>query len=50
MKVEQLFVETLIDIDRKLRSNPSDCELLKVSGLLRPLLLDGMTRLGPHCM
>ena len=50
MKVEQLFVETLIDNDRKLRSNPSDYELLKVSGLLRPILLDGMTRLGPHCM
>ena len=40
MKVEQLFVETLIDIDQKLRSNPSDYDLLKVSSLLRPILLD----------
>ena len=38
MHVEQLFVETLIDIDRKLRSNPSEYELLKVAGLLRPIL------------
>jgi hypothetical protein len=40
MRVEQLFVETLIDIDQKLRSNPSEYDLLKVSGLLRPILLD----------
>ena len=40
MHVEQLFVETLIDIDRKLRSNPSEYELLKVAGLLRPILLE----------
>jgi hypothetical protein len=40
MQVEQLFVETLIDIDRKLRNNPSEYDLLKVSGLLRPILLD----------
>jgi hypothetical protein len=40
MQVEQLFVETLIDIDRKLRNNPSEYDLLKVSGLLRSILLD----------
>ena len=40
MQVEQLFVETLIDIDRKLRGNPSEYDLLKVSGLLRSILLD----------
>jgi hypothetical protein len=40
MHVEQLFVETLIDIDQKLRSNPSEYELLKVAGLLRPILLE----------
>jgi hypothetical protein len=40
MKVEQLFVETLIDIDKKLRANPSEYDLLKVAGLLRPILLD----------
>lgn len=40
MKVEQLFVETLIDMDQKLRSNPSEYDLLKVAGLLRPILLD----------
>jgi len=40
MKVEQLFVETLIDVDKKLMSNPSEYDLLKVSGLLRPILLD----------
>jgi hypothetical protein len=40
MKVEQLFVETLIDVDRKLRNNPSEYDLLKVSGLLRSILLD----------
>jgi hypothetical protein len=40
MRVEQLFVETLIDIDQKLRSNPSEYDLLKVSGLLRSILLD----------
>jgi hypothetical protein len=40
MQIEQLFVETLIDIDRKLRNNPSEYDLLKVSGLLRSILLD----------
>jgi hypothetical protein len=40
MHVEQLFVETLVDIDQKLRNNPSEYDLLKVSGLLRPILLD----------
>jgi hypothetical protein len=45
MQVEQLFVETLIDMDRKLRNNPSEYDLLKVSGLLRPILLDKPTPL-----
>jgi hypothetical protein len=40
MQIEQLFVETLIDVDRKLRNNPSEYDLLKVSGLLRSILLD----------
>lgn len=40
MKVEHLFVHTLIDIDQKLRTNPSEYDLLKVSALLRPILLD----------
>jgi hypothetical protein len=40
MQVEQLFVETLIDVDQRLRNNPSEYDLLKVSGLLRPILLD----------
>ena len=40
MNVEQLFVETLIDIDQKLRNNPGEYALIKVSGLLRPILLD----------
>jgi hypothetical protein len=40
MRVEQLFVETLIDIDQKLRGNPREYDLLKVSGLLRPILLE----------
>jgi hypothetical protein len=38
--VEQLFVETLIDIDQKLKSDPSEYELLRIAGLLRPLLLE----------
>jgi hypothetical protein len=42
MKVEQLFVETLIDIEQKLASNPSEYQLLKVSGLLRPILLENL--------
>ena len=40
MHVEQLFVRTLIDVDRKLSSNPDEYELLKIAGLLRPLLLE----------
>ncbi|MDJ0396157.1 hypothetical protein QMK17_22825 [Rhodococcus sp. G-MC3] len=40
MKVEHLFVHTLIDLDQKLRTNPSEYDLLKVSALLRPILLD----------
>ncbi len=40
MHVEQLFGKTLIDVDRKLRSNPDEYELLKIAGLLRPLLLE----------
>ena len=40
MHVEQLFVKTLIDVDRKLGSNPDEYELLKIAGLLRPLLLE----------
>ena len=40
MQVEQLFIETLVDVDRKLANNPGEYELLKVAGLLRPLLLE----------
>ena len=40
MHVEQLFVRTLIDVDRKLRDNPDEYELLKIAGLLRPVLLE----------
>jgi hypothetical protein len=40
VKVEDLFVHTLIDMDQKLRTNPSEYDLLKVSALLRPILLD----------
>ncbi len=40
MQVEHLFVETLIDIDRKMANNPSEYDLLRVAGLLRPILLD----------
>jgi hypothetical protein len=36
MHVEQLFVRTLTDVDRKLSSNPDEYELLKIAGLLRP--------------
>jgi hypothetical protein len=42
MHVEQLFVETLIDIDQKLKSDPSEYELLRIAGLLRPLLLENL--------
>jgi hypothetical protein len=42
MKVEQLFVETLIDIRQKLSSNPTEYHLLKVSSLLRQILLENL--------
>ena len=42
MQVEQLFVETLNDINSKLRNNPSEYDLLKVAGLLRPILLENL--------
>jgi hypothetical protein len=47
MQVEQLFVETLIDIDQKLGGNPSEYQLLRVSGLLRQILLDKKNLLEP---
>jgi hypothetical protein len=40
MHVEQLFVESLADMDHQLRRNPSEYELLKIAGLLRPILLE----------
>jgi hypothetical protein len=40
MQAEQLFVQTLQEIADKLSDNPSDYELLKVAGLLRPVLID----------
>lgn len=42
MQVEQLFVETLIDIRQKLNSNPTEYQLLKVSSLLRQILLENL--------
>ena len=42
MKVEQLFVETLIDIRQKLDNNPTEYQLLRVSGLLRQILLENL--------
>ena len=42
MRVEQLFVETLIDIRQKLNSNPTEYHLLKVSSLLRQILLENL--------
>lgn len=42
MQVEQLFVETLIDIRQKLSSKPSEYQLLKVSSLLRQILLENL--------
>lgn len=42
MQVEQLFVETLIDIRQKLDSNPTEYQLLKVSSLLRQILLENL--------
>lgn len=47
MRVEQLFVETLIDINQKLASNPSEYQLLRVSGLLRQILIDKKPLLEP---
>ena len=42
MQVEQLFVETLIDIRQKLNSNPTEYHLLRVSSLLRQILLENL--------
>jgi hypothetical protein len=42
MQVEQLFVETLIDIRQKLNNNPTEYHLLKVSSLLRQILLENL--------
>ena len=42
MQVGQLFVETLIDISQKLNSNPTEYHLLRVSGLLRQILLENL--------
>jgi hypothetical protein len=42
VKVEQLFVETLIDIRQKINSNPTEYHLLKVSSLLRQILLENL--------
>src|SRR5277367_5792223 len=42
MHVEQLFVETLVDIRHKLNSNPTEYHLLKVSSLLRQILLENL--------
>ena len=42
MRVEQLFVETLIDISEKLNNNPTEYHLLKVSGLLRHILWENL--------
>jgi hypothetical protein len=42
MQVEQLFVETLLDISQKLNNNPTEYHLLKVSGLLRHILWENL--------
>jgi|GEM_PF-3490462 len=42
MQVEQLFVETLMDIREKLNSNPTEYQLLRVSSLLRQILLENL--------
>jgi hypothetical protein len=42
VRVEQLFVETLIDISEKLNNNPTEYHLLKVSGLLRQILWENL--------
>ncbi len=47
MQIEQLFVETLIDINKRLARNPSEYDLLRVSGLLRQILLDKKNLLEP---
>jgi hypothetical protein len=47
MNLEQLFVETLIDMNTRLATNPSEYSLLRVSGLLRQILLDKKNLLDP---
>ena len=42
MQIEQLFVETLIDIRQKLDNNPTEYHLLRVSSLLRQILLENL--------
>jgi hypothetical protein len=42
MHVQQLFVETLIDISQKLNNNPTEYHLLRVSGLLRQILWENL--------
>lgn len=42
MQAEQLFVETLNDIRQKLNNNPTEYQLLKVSGLLRQILRENL--------
>jgi hypothetical protein len=40
MHAEQLFVETLVDVDQRLSGDPSEYDLIKIAGLLRPILLE----------
>ena len=47
MNLEQLFVETLIDMNTRLATNPSEYSLLRVSGLLRQILLNKKNLLDP---
>jgi hypothetical protein len=42
MHVQQLFVETLIDISQKLNNKPTEYHLLRVSGLLRQILWENL--------
>jgi hypothetical protein len=42
MQVEQLFVETLIDMSERLNNNPTEYHLLKVSSLLRQILWENL--------
>jgi len=42
MQVEQLFVETLLDISEKLKNDPTEYHLLKVAGLLRHILWENL--------